>query len=386
MYFQNSLDKLSLYIHIPFCKSKCGYCDFYSKAKTEQIDLFLQALEIEIELHLLQSPQLADTRLETIFFGGGTPSVLSVEAWQKIALMLHQRFNFSQLKEFSIECNPESFTTQKAEAWLKSGVTRVSFGVQSLNPKELKASNRLHSRELVLELLNNPQLKDFQSISVDVIYGLPEQTEESLTETINRLLEFSIIKHISAYELTIAEGTPFEKREKELHLPSEEKIETLAEITFQLLKEHGFTRYEVSNYAQKGHESQHNKNYWNLTPYLSLGPSAHSFDGVYRFAKNSSLTQYCNILQKKELPISFSEKITKEMLLSEYLFLSLRTAQGVDLKKIKNIFHQPFLNKKRKKLIEQLQKRDILTHQNGSYHLTEKGLDFADGVATKLDI
>jgi oxygen-independent coproporphyrinogen-3 oxidase len=373
---------LGLYFHIPFCTQKCSYCDFYSESKSTFRDCFVELLKKEILLHLKNSPSLKQLPIKTIFFGGGTPSTLTSSEWLEIGEIINDSFNLTHLEEWSIECNPESFTEEKAKTWLSIGINRLSFGVQSLNPQELKAINRVHSRDDVLNLLSLDIIKEFKSISVDIIYALPFQNELSLRETITTLLSFDVVKHISAYELTLAEGTPlFNKPE---NIPNEDESEQLTNLCHTLLNENGFTRYEVSNFAKEGEICKHNMRYWRREPYLGLGPAAHSFDGNFRWSNPSSLSEYAKKIDDNLLPMGSLQKNSTDEVKEEFLFLSLRLAEGFSEYDFEYVFEEPFESESRMNSISLLLKEGYIEKVDSRWRVTDFGFSFVDGIVERL--
>jgi oxygen-independent coproporphyrinogen-3 oxidase len=311
-----------------------------------------------------------DEQIDTIFFGGGTPSILSENLFQEIADFIKQNFNLSKNCEWTIECNPESFTFEKAKTWLNCGVNRLSFGIQSLNDNELKICERLHNRKKAIEVLKNPILTEFLSINTDLIYGLPGQSEKSFAETLKIICEIPVVKHISLYELTIVENSFFDKNYEKYNFPSENEIEKITEFSRNFLQKNGFERYEVSNFAKQGFRCRHNENYWTGKKYLGFGAAAHSFDGETRSANSADL----------KYSLEFSEKLTNEQKRTEYLMLRLRFADGFLL----SDFQEKFGNFENEEYIKELQKNGLMQIENGICKLTERGLDFADGIAAKL--
>jgi len=375
-------EPLSLYIHVPFCAHKCGYCDFYSKSSVAGVESYISAFEKEISLYQSIYPHLINRKVNTIFVGGGTPSILSVSQWKRVTDLIHTSFDLSDCFEWTIEVNPESFTTKKAEAWLESGVNRISMGVQSLDPVVLKEAERIHTSETVRTVLSNPILEKFKNISCDCIYGLPSQTVESLKATLDELLSFPNITHISAYELTIAEATPFALLPSN-SFPEDELLADYEEVVLERLTGAGFKRYEVSNYA-KGSMCEHNNAYWKMRPYLGLGPSAHSFDGSHRFSNVASLTAYSDSLDTGKLPFDSFEELSLEMIQKEYLFLGLRTSAGISFDQFEELFEEPLERGWRGEQIKILIDNGILQKEKGHVFLTASGLNIADGVALKL--
>ncbi len=377
--FANST-AFSLYIHVPFCEVKCNYCDFYSVKQQSAVDSYLRALDSEVKRQLRASPHLKDLPVRTIFVGGGTPSILSVTEWQRLAAIIGQ-FTLDAVEEWSVECNPESFSVEKAEAYLTSGVNRLSFGVQSLNEEELRQIGRIHRSDRVREVLAMPILEQFDAISADLIYGLPSQTAASFKETLDELSSMPILKHISAYELTLAEGTPFYKERDSLAFPDEDVLLEIIAYCRERLSAKGFDRYEISNYAQKGFESLHNCAYWKREPYLGLGPSAHSFDGAYRFANPASLAQWKTVQEQSE-HIEY-DAISEEGHIEEFLFLMLRMVDGFSDRQFVEMFGLPF-EQGRAKATARFIDEGILVHEAGRWFLSERGLDLVDAVVVDL--
>jgi len=379
----NSCDSLSLYIHIPFCSKKCNYCDFYSIPYRNNISNdFIFAQEKEW-LILEKKYSLQNCLIKTIYFGGGTPSVLSLEQWEKINSNLIKRFNLSPNLEWSIECNPESFTFEKAMLWYEMGVNRLTFGIQSLNNNELKILGRQHTKEEAIKKINLSFLKKFKSIGIDIMYGLPKQTVESFEETLNIIFSLSFVSHISAYQLTLNKNTLLAK-EKKLKYPTEDEILEMTNLIFDRCKKEGFIHYEISNFAKKGHECKHNITYWSHLPYIGLGPSAHSYIHPFRWANISNVEKYILKLNLNKMPIKFKEYLDKEKLTIELIYLGFRTKYGLDEQKYKMLTGNNFYSGKRIKIIDELIKDNLVFYKKGKYIPTEKGMLLADYIAKKL--
>ena len=382
-FLDKELGGISLYFHIPFCEQKCFYCDFYSKSTVNGIDLFIDNLIKEIELFVKALSLPTKINVKTIFFGGGTPSIISPSQWKRLTEVIHKKFDLSQLKEWTIESNPESFTEDKATTWLESGVNRVSFGVQSLDDEVLKKSGRVHTAKRVYEVVESGLLQRFRSVNFDIIYGLPNQTIDNVTSTIEKLMSFNIADHISAYELTIAPNTPFAKYTRE-KFPQDEEISLFEKEVKELLIANEFFPYEVSNFAKIGRESIHNSNYWNQKIYFGFGPSAHSFDGINRYSNVISLEKYNELISNNTLPIDSFETLSKNECAEEFLFLGLRTINGISIQKYRDYFGEDLLQGERKAVIENLVKSGKATIGDTTFSLTYDGLSLADGVALKL--
>jgi oxygen-independent coproporphyrinogen-3 oxidase len=284
------------------------------------------------EWNIYESTGMLDVKsIDTIYIGGGTPSILGIDVWDRLDRELFSRIDKTGINEWSIECNPESFSIDKAKAYSKSGVTRLTFGVQSLNDRELSVCGRIHKSERALEVLRDERLATmFNSMGVDIIYGLPGQIVDTLNDTLSSILLIPQIKHLSAYELTIADDTPFGRHGKILPRPDEDTIAEMYELIGKRCAERGMRQYEVSNYAIDGHESAHNKAYWSHKPYIGLGASAHSYIHPKRWGNIEDVDQYILLISSNKRPIEFEEVLTNKELAEEMLFLGLRNADGVD--------------------------------------------------------
>jgi oxygen-independent coproporphyrinogen III oxidase len=374
---------ISLYIHIPFCVKKCLYCDFYSVPYDNSLaDDFISALVKEWPL-IRKEMNLENPVIQTLFFGGGTPSILSIKQWETINRSLIKQLNLADDIEWTIECNPESFSTEKAELWHSMGVTRLTFGIQSLNDDELRILGRPHSSEQALLVISSPALRQFNSIGLDLMYGLPSQTLDSFEKTLNAALSAQIVRHLSAYELTICKNTPFGQA-KNLLLPSEEIVCDMARMLFCISRESGFERYEISNFARAGRRCRHNEAYWDHSPYVGLGPAAHSYLHPLRWANAGDIKRYLSMVNNNERPVNFSETIDKDKLVSEMILLRLRTTDGLD----ENVFRiktgEEFHSGERIKVLEKLQRDKIITYKKPRWTLTEEGMFFTDAVVKKL--
>lgn len=313
-----------IYVHIPFCHTKCAYCDFFSTPQTSRIDDFIDALAREWEM---RRGELRGDTVKTLYIGGGTPSILSADRLERLLSILPQ---FPDLEEFTIEANPEDITKEWVEVVSRLGVNRVSMGVQSLIDEELKAVGRRHSAATALDAIATLQGGGIDNISADLIYGLPLQTAESWRKSLTRLLDTGI-KHLSAYSLSFEPGTRLyamllagkvQEAPQEL---SEEMYTTLCAETAR----HGFTHYEISNFALPSMHSRHNSSYWDATPYLGLGPGAHSYDGTVRRANCSNLKSYIDTLRAGVLPFTIEEESIDDRL-NDLIITALRTSFGLD--------------------------------------------------------
>jgi oxygen-independent coproporphyrinogen III oxidase len=377
-------NSFSLYVHIPFCVKKCRYCDFYSERCDGQIiDKFIEALLIEWDLAKKQY-RLEGVPISTLFFGGGTPSLLTLTQWNKIHDRLIKRLLLTDGCEWTIECNPDSFSVEKATFWKSCGVTRLTFGVQSFNERELLVLGRAHTAKRAREALSEPVLAGFCSVGIDLMYGLPGQTLQSFETSLNAVFSHSVVSHLSLYELTINDRTKFGVHRGLLPLPDEDAVIRMTELIARATREHGFARYEVSNFARPGHRCRHNGAYWGHAPYVGLGPSAHSYLPPARFSNINDIRRYSTLLAQGKLPIGFSETIGLEAMEREMVFLGLRTVEGIDEDRFYETIGLPFCCAARKPLLEKFIQREYLIYRSPFWALTEKGMLFADAVARDL--
>ena len=321
---------MELYIHIPFCKKKCDYCDFYSIMPCEKFNLdnYISTLLKEITL---AGKKYGDRDITTIFIGGGTPSLLTNSQLDLIFDSLNKSFNLSKVEEITIESNPESITEDFLKHCKDFKINRISIGVQSLFDDNLKAVGRIHDKKTALESLKLAN-KYFDKISADLIIGLPYDTEEIVRNEIIELSQY--VNHMSCYELMLNPDTKLYKNieDKKLSVPNDDEVATLFDVAIDELQKQGFTRYEVSNFS-KTHTCKHNMGYWDREEYLGFGPSAHSFvkDGKeFRFSNVDDIDQYINIVKNKNIyPFMDVEILSQKDIEEEKIFLSLRTTKGI---------------------------------------------------------
>lgn len=318
-------EELSLYIHIPFCVRKCGYCDFLSAPADEKArDRYVQALLMEIERY--QGTETADRKIKTLYIGGGTPSILSVDQLDRIIQKIKCTFNFYGDIEASMEMNPGTASKEKCRALYQMGINRLSIGLQSTNDKELKTLGRIHSYEDFLNTYAWCREAGFQNINVDLMAALPYQTVESYTSGLRKIIRLAP-EHISAYSLILEEGTPFYQKYNSgcYPLPDEEQERLMYRETEQILAQAGYERYEISNYAKKGYACRHNLVYWQGGDYLGLGLGSSSYmDGV-RFHNTNDFDTYVN----QDAYVEDREVLSMQAKMEEFMFLGLRVMAGV---------------------------------------------------------
>ena len=320
---------LGLYVHFPFCINKCPYCDFYSQTDMTEAKRYTDALVLQ-----MQDYKDAASRhdVDTIFFGGGTPTALPTKLLLNVIDGIYDNFNVIGEAEFTIEANPATIKLSDLKKLRRAGVNRLSIGLQSASDKELKALGRIHTFEDFKESFFSARKAGFDNISVDLMYGIPTQTKESFERTLNEVIALSP-EHISMYGLKIEDGTPFAKRKDQLRLPDEDSECDMYFSAIELLRENGYGQYEISNFARRARQCEHNLRYWNCEEYLGFGPGAHSYFGNRRFAYKRSAEDYINNLEfPGSVPDMVSEnyEIKPNERLGEYVMLRMRLSEGVD--------------------------------------------------------
>ncbi len=369
-----------IYVHIPFCKSRCIYCDFYSTPYTDRIDEYINTVlrEAETRREELTEP------VTTVYFGGGTPSQLSTPQLTRLITGLRERVNLSQVEEFTVEVNPDDITTEWVEAAVAAGVNRVSMGVQSFNDNELLFMRRRHNAAEAIAAVHTIQRAGVSNMSIDLIYSIPGQTIESWRETIATALMLNV-QHISAYELSYERGTELSRQAM---LGQFEPIEedTTIQMYHTLASElaaAGFEHYEVSNFAKPGFRSRHNSAYWQRVPYLGLGAAAHSFNGRRRSYNPDRFDAYITAIETFGKAYKLEPQFTREEKYDEMIFLGLRTIDGLDLRSVSRRFGKS--NAERiKRLIQPFIASGDAVLDSCFLRLTEKGLLLSDTIIREL--
>ena len=312
-----------LYIHIPYCHSKCSYCDFCSTSKVDTAEDYITAL---IDEYRLRKDEVNEP-LSTVYIGGGTPSILPMPTLSRLV----ESLGHPVLEEFTIEANPEDVTPEWVDAIIRMGINRVSIGIQSLVDSELKAINRRHSAARAEEALMTLKSGGIAEISGDLIYGLPGQSLESWNYSLNKLIGYGLT-HISAYNLSYEPGTRLYAQliSGKVNEASDETIESMYALLTDSLRKNGYEHYEISNFAQPGHRAHNNSNYWNMTPYIGLGVSAHSFDGKTRRANGNRIKDYIKSINSANTYYEVEEE-SPENILNDYIITALRTRDGINL-------------------------------------------------------
>lgn len=317
-----------IYLHIPFCKSRCQYCDFFSTTLLPLREEYVNALQKEL---VDRKYYLPDPQIDTIYFGGGTPSLLSSEQIAALLLTIRRNYQVSPQAEITIEANPGDLTTDYLHALRAAGINRLSIGIQSFNTRQLQLLGRRHTAAQAIESVKTAQQCGFQNLSIDLIYGLPNQTLSDCEEELNQALMLGV-QHISTYCLTYEEGTPLTAmRDKGTITPADDDLLNSMYAQLQLtLTQHGFEHYEVSNFALPGYRSRHNSSYWTDSPYLGVGAAAHSYDGQTRQWNIADLDSYISSATKGDT-ITEKETLSETDKYNERIMLSLRTNEGIDL-------------------------------------------------------
>ncbi|MAX13721.1 MAG: coproporphyrinogen III oxidase [Candidatus Marinimicrobia bacterium] len=370
-----------IYIHIPFCTEKCIYCDFYSLPNQEQsIKPFIKNLCKEILIRSKKST--IDWKIDTIFIGGGTPSLLSESDLENIISAINKNFNLNDLKEFTIEANPGEFDYNKMVNFKLMGVNRISFGFQSLNLDMLKFMSRWHTPEDSIRTFKNARKAGYSNINIDMIFGIPGQTLDVWSNNLETIVSLEP-EHISAYSLTVEKQTPLYHlvQSDRVKMPHENIDLDMFNFTIDFLTEKKYSQYEISNYCKSKRECLHNLHYWKRNPYLSFGPSAHGFNKNIRYWNTRDLNSYMKNLNKNNLPDSESETLTQENIFNELILNSIRIKSGINLTQIKNDFNietqQNILNKAN-------EWGENLTIKSDCIKLSRKGMPIADEITLDL--
>jgi oxygen-independent coproporphyrinogen-3 oxidase len=369
-----------LYFHIPFCKQACHYCDFHFSTNQTLKSELINQLATELTL---QKDYLQGEPIETIYLGGGTPSLLSAHELDILFTSIQKNYKVATDVEVTLEANPDDLNPEKLSEMKSAGVNRLSIGIQSFDETVLKFLNRAHTSTEALNCVKNARKAGIQNISIDLIYSIPGQDEETLQKNLATALSL-LPNHISAYSLTVEEKTVFGRwaNKGKLQAMEDDQAAQQFELVMGSLTQSGFQHYEISNYCLPGFQSKHNTSYWKGKKYLGLGPSAHSYDGATRQFNISNNHLYIKSIQKGILPYD-REELTSENKINEYLFTSLRTEWGCDLNYLKNQFGYN-LASQNKPYLNQLLASDLIELKDDTITLTRTGKLLADRIASDL--
>ena len=373
-----------LYLHVPFCSSKCSYCAFYSVTNNQLKQDYIEAVckELYLRKHFFQDIHLKNNQFDpvvnTVYFGGGTPSCLDESDFEKIFNAIYDCFG-SSFEEVTIECNPDDITLSYAKT-LKKYANRISLGIQTFNNDQLKLINRRHNAEEAIKAVNIIKEVGISNISIDLIFGFPKETLADWLFDINQAIKLDV-QHVSAYSLMFEEGT------KLYHLLQKEEIEQISEelsvemydVLIDKLSEAGLAQYEISNFAKPGFESRHNSSYWNETPYLGVGPSAHSYNLSTRSWNVSNVSQYVKSISKGILPLE-EEQIDAITRYNDLITTALRTKEGIHLNALQEDYAQYLLEQSS----EFIKEGTMIKTSDNRLALTRKGYYISDAIMAEL--
>lgn len=370
----------SLYIHVPFCATRCVYCDFFSNTDTRYKEPYLRAIEKEMEL---RGEYIDDDTLETIYLGGGTPSQLSGNDLERIFNAISRRFSIAEGAEITLEANPDDIRPDYLSALRDLPINRISMGIQSFQPEDLRLLNRRHDREQAIRAVELCQAHGFTNLSIDLIYGLPGQTPEAWEENLRQAIRLGT-PHLSAYHLTYEEGTALYKRLQagQVEPVDEEVSVTLFHILTERMAEAGFQHYEISNFARPGFHARHNSAYWTGKPYLGLGPSAHSYNRTSREWNVASLPLYLRGIESGQ-PATERETLDLSTRYNDFIITGLRTMWGISLDKLRAEFGEALLAYCQKQARPYIQ-RGLLRQENDRMALSQAGILLSDGIMSEL--
>tara|TARA_R110002126_G_scaffold36810_3_gene111624 strand:+ start:1862 stop:3013 length:1152 start_codon:yes stop_codon:yes gene_type:complete len=374
-----------IYIHIPFCKQACHYCDFHFSTSLKKKEELIQCLANELEL---RKNELQNQTIETIYFGGGTPSLLTIDELRFLINTVYENFKVVENPEITLEANPDDLLAVRAQSrtifenYKDIGINRLSIGIQSFFERDLKLMNRAHNSKEALECLTLAT-QHFDNISIDLIYGIPGLSNDEWIENIETALSFKV-PHISCYALTVEPKTALETFIKKgiIDAVDDDLAQEQFNILVDKLEASGFVNYELSNFGKPNYFSKNNSAYWQGKPYLGIGPSAHSYSGDQRRWNVSNNTKYIKAIQKNELP-SESETLSETDKFNEYIMTGLRTIWGISLEKVKDDFGENY----KKQLLQQSEiyiKEHLLYIEDDKLLTTKKGKFLSDGIASNL--
>ena len=368
---------LGLYVHIPFCRSKCLYCDFCSfpRQDEEKMTEYTQALFRDLRAH---APACREYMVDTVFLGGGTPTTLPAYLLKELIGEIYKYYNVSPNAEITAECNPVTGERELFARMRAAGINRLSIGLQSAHEKELKALGRLHNFDTFAACFADARAAGFDNISVDVMSGIPHQTPESRRETLQKVLALSP-EHISSYDLIIEAGTPFARKRATLSLPDEEAARRMYLEGIEFLRENGYEQYEISNFARPGYESRHNLKYWNCDEYLGFGVAAYSDFGGERFGNSRDIEAYIagrDITEERSTPDAMER-------INEYIMLRFRLCEGVSVLDFQERFGTSFEETYGKKLAPFVSS-GLVFHRGERYFLSQEGMLVSNTILSEI--
>jgi oxygen-independent coproporphyrinogen-3 oxidase len=369
-----------IYLHIPYCKRACHYCNFHFSTTRYQLDEMMNAIAKEASL---QRDYLAGQTINTLYFGGGTPSLLDTAHLQLLLDVLQQHYVISSNAEITLEANPDDITPAKAAAWQSLGINRLSIGIQSFADADLQWMNRAHNAAQAIGAIRIAQDAGLHNLTIDLIYGTPTLSNAQWEKNVQTALALNI-PHLSCYALTVEPQTALHKMIERHKLPDTDPEQQAAQflLLMQWLADAGYEHYEISNFAKPGHRSLHNTNYWQGVHYLGIGPSAHSFNGSSRQWNIANNALYLQALANNTVPVE-KEILTPEQQLNEYIMTALRTMEGIDLTKVKTVWGEAAATRLLRESHAHQQARHLIHHEQ-QLILTRAGKLLADGIAAGL--
>lgn len=369
-----------IYLHIPFCKQACYYCDFHFSTNLSTKRELVEAIARELTL---QKDYVNGERINTIYLGGGTPSMLDAEELELLFTTIHKNFSVNEAAEITLEANPDDLSLPRLRQLRSQGVNRLSIGIQSFDDKVLQFLNRAHNGQSAVTCVEEARDAGFQNISIDLIYAIPGQDDETWKQNIVQAIRLSP-EHISSYSLTIEDKTVFGRwaATGKLKVTEDDIAATQLETLVTLLEAADFAQYEVSNFARPGFESKHNSSYWKQERYLGVGPSAHSYNESSRQYNISNNAAYVRSMQQNIIPFTL-ESLTREDKINDFLLTTLRTQWGTDLKKLQQLYQYDLLADHRQ-YIESLCEQKFALLRNDTLLLTKSGKLLADKIASDL--
>lgn len=369
-----------IYIHVPFCKTRCIYCDFFTRTDMKQKNPYVSAICKEA---VLRAKYLGGETIETIYFGGGTPSQLSIEDLQSVLNTLRNTFEISSQAEITLEANPDDLNASYISQLLSSGFNRLSMGVQSFDDAQLKFLNRRHSAQRAIDAVKMAQQGGFQDISIDLMYGLPDLTMDIWQNTLDKAIALNI-QHISSYHLIYEAGTKLYRllQKGDVRSADEELSLDMFSLLIERLKEAGFIHYEISNFGKEGLFSQHNSSYWLDKKYLGLGPSAHSFNQINRCWNVASIPKFIEGI-KAEKPNIEEEILDTQARYNDFILTGMRTMWGINISTLKDKFGEKMLEYCETNLKKHLESGNVIL-ANNHYKITPQGIFISDSIMSDL--
>jgi len=369
-----------IYIHIPFCTQRCTYCDFYTEVAPDFIPSLIDAMATEIKL---RKEYVQNSPINTIYFGGGTPSILKVEQFTTIFEAIYSRHTVAGDAEITFEANPDDLTPDFLSSIRSLPFNRISIGIQSFDDNDLKRINRRHSSQQAIKAVKDAQVAGFSNISIDLIYGLPFQTLKAWEKQLDTALNLQI-QHISAYGLTYEEGTSLWKQRENgmIETVDDSTMNEMYNLLLDKTSQHGFEAYEISNFALPGYRSRHNSSYWKQEPYIGIGPSAHSYDVISRQWNIASIKEYIKAINADK-PFFEREELTLYNRYNDFVMVTLRTSDGLDMKALEKEFGSELADYCLKN-IKTFMDSEQVYYSDGKLRLTRDGIQISNLILTQL--